>query len=345
MRFIDEARIVVQAGRGGDGCVSFRREKYVPRGGPDGGDGGKGGDVVLEATERKQTLLDFRYRRLYRAQRGRHGQGKGKHGRGGRDLVLYVPVGTLVKDAESGKVLADLNVPGMRWVAARGGRGGRGNARFVTSTRQAPRYAEEGREGETRELLLELKLLADVGLVGLPNAGKSTLISAVSAARPKIADYPFTTLVPNLGVVQYGDAEPFVMADIPGLIEGAHQGAGLGIRFLRHIERTKVLVHLVDAASALKEDDPLIPYRTIEKELDRYSEKLRSKARLVALNKMDLVPDPDERKRLVDAYSETGHPVVAISAVTREGLDELLAALVRMLHSTEDGVPGGEQES
>jgi len=330
MRFIDEARIQVEAGRGGNGCVSFRREKYVPRGGPDGGDGGKGGDVVLEATERKQTLLDFRYRRLYRAERGRHGMGKAMHGRGGKDLVLLVPVGTLVKDVETGEVLADLNRPGMRWVAARGGRGGRGNARFVTATRQAPRYAEEGEEGESRELLLELKLLADVGLVGLPNAGKSTLIAAVSAARPKIADYPFTTLVPNLGVVQHGDAPPFVMADIPGLIEGAHEGAGLGIRFLKHIERTRVLVHLVDAA-AVPEDDLLAPYRTIERELESYSDALGEKARIVALNKMDLVTYEAHQERLLSAYRETGHPVVAVSALTRRGLPELLNALVRVL--------------
>ncbi|SMC21067.1 GTP-binding protein [Desulfacinum hydrothermale DSM 13146] len=334
MRFIDEAKIQVEGGRGGNGCVSFRREKYVPRGGPDGGDGGKGGDVILEATERKQTLLDFRYRRLYRAERGRHGQGKAKHGRGGKDLVLHVPVGTLAKDVETGEVLADLNRPGMRWVAARGGRGGRGNARFVTSTRQAPRYAEEGEEGETREMQLELKLLADVGLVGLPNAGKSTLIAAVSAARPKIADYPFTTLIPNLGVVHYGDAPPFVMADIPGLIEGAHEGAGLGIRFLKHIERTKVLVHLVDA-SALSPTDPLAPYRAIERELESYSDTLGEKDRIVALNKMDLVTEEARREDLLAAYRTTGHPVVAVSALTRRGLPDLLKALVRLLRDEE----------
>lgn len=331
MRFVDEVRIEVQAGQGGNGCVSFRREKYVPRGGPDGGDGGKGGDVILEATERKQTLLDFHYKRFYRAQRGRHGQGKEKHGRSGEDLVLMVPVGTVVKDARTGEVLADLHKPGMRWTAARGGAGGRGNARFVTATRQAPRIAEEGKEGESRELVLELKLLADVGLVGFPNAGKSTLIAAVSAARPKIADYPFTTLVPNLGVVQYGDAQPFVMADIPGLLEGAHQGAGLGIRFLRHIERTRVLVHVVDAASVPREN-PLEPYRIIERELSAYAESLARKPRLVALNKMDLIPDPDERIRLITAFSAIGCPVVGISALTREGLDDLLKSVVRVLH-------------
>jgi len=333
MRFVDEVRIEVHAGRGGNGCISFRREKYVPRGGPDGGDGGKGGDVIFEATERKQTLLDFHYKRLYRAQRGQHGQGKDRHGRSGEDLILMVPVGTLVKDAHTGHVLADLNKPGMRWTAAHGGRGGRGNARFVTATRQAPRIAEEGQEGESRELILELKLLADVGLVGFPNAGKSTLIAAVSAARPKIADYPITTLVPNLGVVQYGDAPPFVMADIPGLIEGAHQGAGLGIRFLRHIERTRVLVHVVDSA-AVPPDDPLEPYRVIEKELVQYSEKLGQKPRLLALNKIDLVPDAAERSRLRQAYERVGHPVVVISALTREGVDDLLRTLVHVLQET-----------
>uniref|UniRef100_A0A831ZIJ4 GTPase Obg n=1 Tax=Desulfacinum infernum TaxID=35837 RepID=A0A831ZIJ4_9BACT len=338
MRFVDEVRIEVQAGRGGNGCVSFRRGKYVPRGGPDGGDGGKGGDVVFEATERKQTLLDFRYKRFYRAQRGRHGQGKGKHGRSGEDLILMVPVGTLVKDALTGEVLADLHKPGMRWTAARGGAGGRGNARFATPTRQAPRIAEEGKEGEYRELVLELKLLADVGLVGLPNAGKSTLIAAVSAARPKIADYPFTTLVPNLGVVQYGDAPPFVMADIPGLIEGAHEGAGLGIRFLRHIERTRVLVHVVDAASVPSEN-PLKPYRIIERELSQYAESLARKPRLVALNKMDMIPDPDARARLLRVFSTIGCPVLGISALTREGLDDFLKAVVQVLQETGREMP------
>lgn len=334
VKFVDEVRIEVHAGRGGNGCVSFRREKYVPRGGPDGGDGGKGGDVVFEATERKQTLLDFRYKRSYRAQRGRHGQGKDRHGRSGEDLILMVPVGTLVKDASTGEVLADLNRPGERWTAVRGGQGGRGNARFVSSTRQAPRIAEEGKEGESRELVLELKLLADVGLLGFPNAGKSTLIAAVSAARPKIADYPFTTLVPNLGVVAFRDAPPFVMADIPGLIEGAHQGAGLGLRFLRHIERTRVLVHVVDAA-AVPRQNPLAPYRVIERELVHYSEKLAHKPRLTALNKIDLLDDPKDRERLLQQYQSLGHPAVAISALTRQGLDDLLKAIVQVLKQSQ----------
>jgi len=330
MKFVDEVRIRVQAGAGGNGCVSFRREKYVPRGGPDGGDGGKGGDVVLVAALNKHTLLDFRYRHLFRAPSGKHGSGQNRHGRRGEDLILEVPIGTVVRDPVSMEELADLNEPGLRWIAARGGSGGRGNARFVSSTRQVPRFAEEGRPGEEAEWILELKLMADVGLVGFPNAGKSTLIAAVSAAKPKIADYPFTTLVPNLGVVAYGDAPPFVMADIPGLIEGAHEGAGLGVRFLRHIERTRVLVHLVDA-SRLEEQDPLRPLRQIEKELESYSERLPLKKSVVALNKIDLVSDGDKLERLAAAYREAGRPTVLISALCRSGLPELLQLLVRTL--------------
>ena len=239
MKFIDEVKIRVVGGKGGNGCVGFRREKYVPRGGPDGGDGGQGGSILLEASERKHSLLDFQFRNLYRAPAGGNGEGQNRHGRSGEDVILEVPVGTVAKDTETGEILADLIEPGQRWVAAKGGRGGKGNAHFTSSTHRTPRFAQEGPPGEERELRLELKLIADVGLVGLPNAGKSTLIAAVSAARPKIADYPFTTLVPNLGVVQYDDAPPFVIADIPGLIEGAHEGVGLGMRFLKHIERTQ----------------------------------------------------------------------------------------------------------
>ncbi len=330
MRFIDEVKIRVRAGQGGNGCMSFRREKYVPRGGPDGGDGGRGADVYFEATERKHTLLDFRYRHIFKASSGKHGQGKNRHGKSGEDLVLAVPVGTLVKVAATGEVLADLMAAGQRYRAARGGLGGRGNARFVTSTRQVPRFAEEGREGEEREYVLELKLLADVGLVGLPNAGKSTLIAAVSAARPKIADYPFTTLVPNLGVVQYGEAAPFVMADIPGLIEGAHHGAGLGTRFLRHLERTRILVHLIDV-SRLTDEDPLRPYLQIEHELASYSARFADKVRIVALNKIDLLATPQRLETLKAAYGQLDHPVVALSALRREGLPELLGLLVRFL--------------
>ncbi len=331
MRFVDEIKIRVQAGKGGSGCMSFRREKYVPRGGPDGGDGGDGGDVVLVASERKQTLLDFRYRQLYRAKSGRHGQGKNKHGRSGADLVLQVPVGTMVKDPESGRVLADLDRPGRRWVAARGGRGGRGNARFATPTRRAPRFAEEGREGEERELKLELKLLADVGLVGFPNAGKSSLITAVSAATPKIADYPFTTLVPHLGVVAYGDAPPFVMADIPGLIRGAHQGAGLGFKFLRHIERTRVILHVIDI-SELPDENVLLPWKQIEVELDSYSDVFADKPRVIALNKADLV-DAQRLETIVATYRSTSVPVFVISALARFGLTDLIRHLLSVLET------------
>lgn len=336
MKFVDEVKVHVRAGNGGNGCISFRREKYVPRGGPDGGDGGKGGDVILEASERKHTLLDFRYKHLFKAPAGKHGQGQNKHGRSGEDVILEVPVGTIVKDAETGEVLADLVEAGARFTVARGGLGGRGNARFVTSTRQVPRIAEEGQEGDDREVILELKLIADVGLVGFPNAGKSTLIAAVSAARPKIADYPFTTLVPNLGVVQYGDAPSFVMADIPGLIEGAHQGAGLGTRFLRHIERTRVLLHLVDASKIIQ-GDFLEQYRQIEHELASFSAEFEYKQRVIALNKIDLLSDASMLGAVVKAYETTGHPVVPISALTRKGLDDLLVLLTGILFpSSED---------
>ena len=310
--------------------MSFRREKYVPRGGPDGGDGGKGGDVYFEASERKHTLLDFRYRHIFKAPSGKHGQGQNRHGKSGAELVLTVPVGTLVKAAETGAVLADLTEPGQRWLAAKGGLGGRGNSRFATATRQVPRFAEDGREGEEHEYVLELKLLADVGLVGLPNAGKSTLITAVSAARPKIADYPFTTLVPNLGVVQYGEFPPFVMADIPGLIEGAHRGAGLGTRFLRHLERTRILVHLIDV-SQLPEEDPLAPYHQIEHELASHSAQFADKARIIALNKIDLLAEPQKQEELATCYEQLGHPVVLISALRRDGLQRLLEQVVRFL--------------
>lgn len=333
MKFVDEVRIRVQAGAGGNGCVSFRREKYVPRGGPDGGDGGKGGDVVLVAVPSKHTLLDFRYRHLFRAPSGKHGSGQNRHGRGGEDLVLEVPVGTVVKDPLTLEELADLTESGQLWIAARGGSGGRGNARFVSATRQVPRFAEEGRPGEEVELILELKLMADVGLVGFPNSGKSTLIAAVSAAKPKIADYPFTTLAPNLAVVACGDAPPFVMADIPGLIEGAHEGVGLGTRFLRHIERTRVLVHLVDV-SELDEEDPLRPLRQIERELGSHSEQLLLKESVVALNKADLVHDGDKLERLAAAYRETGRTTMVISALARRGLQELLLLLTRMLNAS-----------
>lgn len=330
MKFIDEVKIRVVAGKGGNGCVSFRREKYVPRGGPDGGDGGPGGSVLLEASERKHSLLDFQFRNQYRAPTGGGGEGQNRHGRSGEDLVLEVPVGTVAKDTETGEVLADLTEPGQRWVAAKGGRGGKGNAHFTSSTHRSPRFAQEGPPGEEREIKLELKLIADVGLVGLPNAGKSTLISAVSAARPKIADYPFTTLVPNLGVVQYDDAPPFVIADVPGLIEGAHEGAGLGIRFLKHIERTRLLVHVIDT-SGVSSENPLKPFRAIEHELVSYSEKIANKPRIIVLNKTDLVENKDELEKIAESYRQLGYPVLLVSSLKREGLRELVRLLMARL--------------
>ncbi|SFM85934.1 GTPase ObgE [Thermodesulforhabdus norvegica] len=344
MKFVDEVRIRLKAGDGGRGCVSFRREKYVPRGGPDGGDGGRGGHIFLEATERKQTLLDFHYKHFFRAPSGQHGRGKDQHGRSGEDVTLLVPLGTVVRDAETGEVLADLKSDGQRWLAVRGGRGGRGNARFASPTNQVPRFAEEGEPGEEREFILELKLLADVGLVGLPNAGKSTLIRAISAARPRVADYPFTTLVPQLGVVRYGDAEPFVVADIPGLIKGAHEGAGLGIRFLKHIERTRVIVHLIDM-SALDISDPLKPYHEIRHELRAFSPLLEKKAEIVALNKADLVDDEEIVSYLVKSYEEVlGRPVVVISGLKKYNIDELLRRVVVLLEQTKLQDKSGDEQ-
>ncbi len=331
MKFVDEVKIRVQSGDGGNGCISFRREKYVPKGGPDGGDGGRGGDVVFKVSNRKRTLLDFRYRHLFKASSGKHGQGQDRHGRRGEDLVLEVPPGTVVKDASTGEVLVDLAMADQTWVAVRGGAGGRGNARFVSSTRQVPRIAEDGEPGQERELLLELKLLADVGLVGLPNAGKSTLIAAISAARPKIADYPFTTLVPNLGVVEQEDAPPFVVADIPGLIEGAHQGLGLGVRFLRHVERTRILVHLLDV-STMPEHEPLLPLKQIEHELESYSSSLADKKRVVALNKIDLLAhEPARLETLARICRQAGYETVLLSALTLQGTRELVRLLGRLL--------------
>ncbi len=332
LKFIDEVTITVVAGKGGDGCLSFRREKYVPQGGPDGGDGGQGGSVVLEASERKRSLLDFRYRNLFRAEPGRDGSGGNRHGRSAQDLLVEVPVGTVVKDPLNGETLADLTRAGQKSIAAKGGKGGKGNAHFVTSTHRTPRFAQQGQQGEQRILRLELKLIADVGLVGLPNAGKSTLVSGVSAARPKIADYPFTTLTPNLGVVQYEDAPPFVMADVPGLIEGAHQGAGLGVRFLKHIERTRLLVHVIDL-SRLPPDNLLEPFKQIEHELETYSEELRKKPRIIVLNKTDLVKDTHELNRIEKCYRELGYPVLLVSSLKKEGLRELVRFLNQSLNS------------
>jgi GTP-binding protein len=328
MQFIDEARVFVKAGDGGNGAVAFRREKYAPRGGPSGGDGGDGGDIVLLADEGLTTLLDFRYRPEYRARHGEHGRGRDQNGHGAEMMLLRVPVGTVVKDAATGAVLFDLVKHGERVVVAAGGRGGRGNMNFATSTRQAPDFAEQGKPGVTRDLLLELKLLADAGLVGLPNAGKSTLISRVSQAHPKIADYPFTTLTPVLGVVRYKGDRSFVLADLPGLIEGAHAGAGLGHRFLKHVERCGVLVHLLDASA---ERDLVKDFETIERELSMYDARLGDKAVVAAANKCE-IPGARERAHALAEYLRArGVGLHLVSAATGEGIDDLLDAVVREL--------------
>ncbi|MGB5984206.1 MAG: GTPase ObgE [Desulfobacterales bacterium] len=334
MRFIDEATITVSSGNGGHGCLSFRREKFIPKGGPDGGDGGKGGDVIFQASAHKRTLYRFRHQTQFKAPNGAPGQGRQKTGRGGADLIIPVPPGTLIKDSLTQTLLADLVQPGQQFIAARGGRGGRGNTRFKTSTNRAPRHTQPGEKGETGVLQLELKLLADVGLIGLPNAGKSTLITALSAARPKIADYPFTTLVPSLGVVDPGEGEPYVIADIPGLISGAHQGAGLGIRFLRHVERTRILLHLIDAA-AIDPEAPLASYDTINDELTRYDTALARKPQLVVLNKLDL-PAGREGAEAFRAAWKKNEPLIRISAVTRKGLERLGKKLAQRVYHRDD---------
>ncbi|HVG34111.1 MAG TPA: GTPase ObgE [Pyrinomonadaceae bacterium] len=328
--FIDRTKIRIQAGHGGNGVTAFRREKFVPRGGPSGGDGGRGGDLWLEADEALNTLLHLRYNPEHKAERGRHGEGSNRSGRDGEELVVRVPVGTQVFDAVTGDLLYDFTHTGERWLAARGGRGGFGNSHFATSTNRAPRYHQEGSPGEERELQLELKLLADVGLVGFPNAGKSTLISTISAAKPKIADYPFTTLEPHLGVVDMGDYKTFVVADIPGLIEGAHKGAGLGDRFLRHVERTKLLLHLVDVSSVTGRD-PVADYETINRELAAYDANLATRPQIVVATKMDALDEPERLERLKLRAAEDERPFYAISSVTREGVRELTNAVSRAL--------------
>ncbi|MDH7488978.1 MAG: GTPase ObgE [Anaerolineae bacterium] len=335
--FFDEAKIYVRGGDGGNGCVSFRREKFVPFGGPNGGNGGKGGDVYLVASAHLNTLIPFQRKIHFKAERGEHGRGKDQFGKSGADLYIEVPTGTVVFDAETGELIADLTEDGQKALVARGGRGGRGNASFATPTNQAPRIAEKGEPGEERWLRLELRLIADVGIVGVPNAGKSTLLAAVSAARPKIADYPFTTLIPNLGVVEV-DGQTFVMADIPGLIEGAHQGAGLGDKFLRHIRRTRVLVHLLDGASP----DPLADFAAINRELELFSPDLAQKPQIVVLNKMDLPEAQEKWPRVAKALKRQGHEALAISAVTGEGVQALLrrvAATLRELPREVAAVP------
>jgi len=335
--FVDEAKIRVKAGDGGNGCVAFRREKFVPRGGPSGGDGGRGGNIIMESSERHNTLVHFRFNPEYRAERGRHGEGSNKTGPEGESIVLKVPVGTIVYDELTGEVVHDFSHPDERVVVARGGRGGRGNAQFATSTHQAPREHEEGRPGEERELRLELKLLADVGLVGYPNAGKSTLISRISAARPKIADYPFTTLQPNLGVVVAGeppDDISFVVADIPGLIEGASEGAGLGTQFLRHIERTRFLVHLVDVSDSSGRPDPVQDYEVIRRELARFGAGLDRKPTLVVASKMDIA-NKEKLAKLKRYCKRRTLELYPISAVTGKGIGELKWAMAEKVASSQ----------
>src|SRR4051794_858419 len=324
--FIDEVRILVKAGDGGNGCLAFRREKYVPHGGPSGGDGGRGGDVVLVASQHANTLLQFRFNPEHKAERGRHGEGSNRTGAEGHSIEVPVPIGTVVYDDATGNKLFDFTEAGQTFVAARGGRGGRGNARFVSSTHQVPTEHEPGHPGEERRLRLELKLLADVGLVGFPNAGKSTLISRISAARPKIADYPFTTLEPNLGVVQLDNYRTFVVADIPGLIEGAHTGAGLGIQFLRHIERTRLLVHLVDV-SEMSGRDPVQDFEIVMGELASFSDDLAKKPMIVVATKMDSAQDPDRVESLRRVAAERGLEFFEISSATGQGIDALKFAM------------------
>jgi GTP-binding protein len=324
--FIDEARILVKAGDGGNGCLAFRREKYVPRGGPSGGDGGRGGDIFLVSTEHQNTLIQFRFNPEHKAQRGRHGEGSDCTGAEGYSIDLKVPVGTVVYDEATGERLHDFTTAGERFLIARGGRGGKGNARFATSTHQAPTEHEPGKPGQERRLRLELKLLADVGLVGFPNAGKSTLISRISAARPKIAAYPFTTLEPQLGVVSLDDFRSFVVADIPGLIEGAHLGHGLGVQFLRHIERTRLLAHLVDVSEASGRE-PAHDFETVMAELASFSEDLAAKPMIVVATKMDAAQDPARVEALRQVAAERGLAFFEISSVTGQGLDELRYAM------------------
>lgn len=329
MDFIDEARIYVKSGDGGSGCCSFRREKYIPKGGPDGGDGGKGGDIIIRADADHHTLLDQRYHPHYKAKRGQHGMGKNMTGRSADDCIILVPVGTVVKDLATDAIIADLTAPNQAVIVAKGGNGGRGNARFATSTNQAPRYYEEGWPGEEKTLQLELKLLADVGLVGFPNAGKSTFISKVSNARPKIADYPFTTLTPNLGLVKWKGTD-FVLADIPGIIEGAHAGVGLGLKFLKHIERTRVIVYVIDLSPETGRD-PLAEFEILKKELEAYKADLIAKGRIVVLNKSDI--GKKRAKEAVAKLSDKGYVCCVASAATKEGVSKVLDAIVRELNA------------
>lgn len=340
--FVDQVKIYVKGGDGGNGMVAFRREKYVPNGGPAGGDGGKGANVVFEVNEGLRTLLDFRYQRHFKAPRGEHGMSKGMHGRNAKDMVVKVPPGTVVMDAATNEVIADLVENGQRAVIAKGGRGGRGNTRFATPANPAPELAENGEPGLEREVILELKLLADVGLVGFPSVGKSTLLSVVSSAKPKIAEYHFTTIVPNLGMVETEDGRSFVMADLPGLIEGAHEGVGLGHQFLRHIERTRVIVHVIDMA-ATEGRDPFEDYLTINKELNEYNLRLMERPQIIVANKMDM-PESEENLKQFKERLQEDYPVFPISAVSRKGLRELLFAVADKLEETPEFPLEHEQE-
>ena len=326
MSFVDEAKFYVKGGDGGNGCVSFRREKYVPRGGPDGGDGGRGGDVVIKSTKSKNSLLDFRYRSHFKAERGLHGKGKDMHGRKGRNCVMEVPVGSVVKDADSDDILADLIADGQEVIAAQGGDGGFGNAHFASGANRTPRHATKGRKGEERWLKIELKLIADVGLVGLPNAGKSSILARLSAASPKVADYPFTTLEPQLGVLTFKYHRPYIIADIPGIIEGAHRGAGLGLSFLKHIERTRILLHIVD----ISVDNYRQNYKIIENELLEYNQDLSRRTRIIVLNKTDLV-DPEMADEIAQAFRAQGAQAIGVSALRGDGIELLKKELSEAL--------------
>lgn len=336
MMFVDIAKVSVKAGKGGNGSVAFRREKYIAMGGPDGGDGGDGGSIILVADEGLRTLMDFRYKRRYQAENGQDGRGKKQYGSDGKDLILKVPIGTLVKDEETGIVLTDLKDHGQRFVVARGGHGGKGNVKFANSIRRTPRFAEPGTKGESRDVTLELKLLADVGLVGFPNVGKSTILASVTSAKPKIANYHFTTLKPNLGVVSIGEGHSYVMADIPGLIEGASEGAGLGLEFLRHVERTKLLLHVIDA-SGQEGRDPINDFYKINEELQQYSEKLSEKEQIIVLNKTDL-PQIQENVERIKKELGDNYEIIEVSAATNHGLDLLKKRAYERLQHIEDEI-------
>ncbi len=330
MKFVDEAKIYIKSGDGGQGCVSFRREKFVPRGGPDGGNGGKGGDIVAVASRSHRTLLDMKFNQHHFAKRGGPGEGNNRTGKNGEDIEIVVPVGTVIRDMDTGQILADLTEDGQKAILAMGGKGGKGNAHFKTATKQTPRYAQEGIPGEEKTVILELKLIADVGIVGFPNVGKSTLIATVSEARPKIADYPFTTLKPNLGVVRLGDYQTFVVADIPGLIEGAHLGAGLGMKFLRHIERTSILLHIIDISKDTFKG-AWSDFETINMELSSFSPSVGAKPQIVAINKTDLTATRERLSTAIEIFDKEGIKVFPISAATGEGVNDLMREIGKMV--------------